>query len=76
VGRNNSTAFVFELNPQSGGEFFGFDSTGGFAEAHAIERSRRVFTAGSYTFFVQFRVDNADIAFGLDDWHFAVDMHS
>jgi hypothetical protein len=75
VGRNNSTGFVFELNPQS--PSFAFASAGDTeeAEANAMERSRRVLTAGSYTFFVQWRAVG-QVVFGLTDWHFAVDMHS
>ena len=74
VGRNNSTGFVFELNPQAGSDFR-FDSVGDAHEGHAIERSRRVLAAGSYTFFVQLSTTGlAD--FVVDDWHFTVDKHS
>ena len=75
VGRNNATGFVFELNPQSGADFK-FDSVGDLWEAHAIDRSRRVLTAGSYTFFVQLSTTNPLTTFAVDDWHFTVDMHS
>ena len=75
VGRNNSTGFVFELNPQAG-TGFAFDSGDDFFEAHAMERSRRVLTPGSYTFFVQLRVSDPGTSFGIAVWHFAVDKHS
>jgi hypothetical protein len=76
VGRNNSTGFVFELNPQA--RSFAFDSGGAtdLFEGHAMERSRRVLTAGSYTFFVQLRVSDPGVSFGIAIWHFTVDKHS
>jgi hypothetical protein len=80
VGRNNSTGFVFELNPQAGTGFaFNQADRGGGTdslEAHDIERSRRVFTAGSYTFFVQVSASDQGTAFGVGNWHFTVDNHS
>lgn len=77
VGRNNSTGFVFELNPQAGLNF-AFDSVGAndLWEGHAFERSRRVLTAGSYTFFVQLSTVGTGTTFRVDDWHFAVDKYS
>jgi hypothetical protein len=77
VGRNNSTGFVFELNPQAPN--FNWDSGGAgtdLFEAHAMERSRRVITPGSYTFFVQLHVSDPGVSFGIAIWHFAVDKHS
>ena len=81
VGRNNSTGFVFELNPQ-GSTGFAFDQAdrgGGGSdslEAHAMERSRRVLTAGSYTFFVQVSASDQGTVFSVGIWHFTVDKHS
>jgi hypothetical protein len=48
----------------------GVDDVDG-AEAHAMERSRRL-QAGQYTIGVQYAVTNAATTFKLDDWHFAV----
>jgi hypothetical protein len=62
-----------ELNPSSGTDF-AFDSvaaTDDGAEAHAMERSRRL--EGNYTIRVQYGVTNAATTFTLDDWHFAVE---
>lgn len=64
-----------ELNPQAG-TGFAFDSGDDFFEAHAMERSRRVLTAGSYTFFVQVSASDQGTVFSVGIWHFTVDKHS
>jgi hypothetical protein len=72
VAFNTGTSATLELNPQSGTDFaFDAVSTDG-AEAHAMERSRRL-TPGTYNIKVQFAVTGIMVANTLDDWHFTVE---
>jgi hypothetical protein len=68
---------ITELDPASGTDFaFDTDVVGAAdadgAEAHAMERSRRL-PAGNYDIRVEYAVTNAATVFTVDDWHFAVE---
>jgi hypothetical protein len=68
---------ITPLDPASGMDF-GFDTdvagaSDDGAEAHAMERSRRL-QAGPYTIRVQYAVTNAGTTFTLDDWDHTVEL--
>jgi len=70
-------AGIIELDPASGLDFaFDSDVPGAvdadMAEAHAMERSRRL-PQGTYSLRVQRAVTNNTVGFTVDDWHFAVE---
>ena len=72
VAFNTGSSATLELNPQAGTDF-AFDAVGtDLAEAHAMERSRRL-TPGTYNIKVQFAVTGIMVASTLDDWHFTVE---
>jgi hypothetical protein len=72
VIRGTSTV---EMDPASGSDF-AFDSAAGGDnwEGHAIERTSRFLSAGTYTVRVQARVVSGATSVRLDDWTLAVEL--
>jgi hypothetical protein len=70
-----SNGAVTELDPASGSDF-AFDSAAGGDtwEGHAIERTSRFLSAGTYSVRVQARVVSGATRVRLDDWSLAVEV--
>ena len=70
-----SNGAVTELDPASGSDF-AFDSAAGGDtwEGHAIERTSRFLSAGTYSVRVQARVVAGATRVRLDDWSLAVEV--